>query len=271
MLSLLQRIFLTQESNQGFLHFRWILYKLKYLGNLNWGSVAEKRIVMRGWSHPRSHLDPQDSCQVQALGFVQERIQEQNNRVKEHFIQEDTHSEDKQWAVSEDKRDTRVWGCHFLWEVGVTQSNEWEEYSRYFGAGVGISRNWATIYSLTFIIMVQVDVSFSLLVCYNDDSRLRLKVQWKSTCLPSWTCLALISLYCVLGLCHSFRDCALPPFCLSRADLHQKIWHQLLMVYENVALHQSTLAIRSKEEVQDWTSATGSKKCRNTLGLGIMR
>ena len=32
-LSLLQRIFLTQESNQGLLHCRWILYQLRYEGS----------------------------------------------------------------------------------------------------------------------------------------------------------------------------------------------------------------------------------------------
>ena len=32
-LSLLQGIFLTQESNQGLLHFRWILYQLSYEGS----------------------------------------------------------------------------------------------------------------------------------------------------------------------------------------------------------------------------------------------
>ena len=32
-LSLLQRIFLTQECNQGLLHRRWILYQLSYQGN----------------------------------------------------------------------------------------------------------------------------------------------------------------------------------------------------------------------------------------------
>ena len=32
-LSLLQWIFLTQESNQGLLHCRWILYQLSYQGN----------------------------------------------------------------------------------------------------------------------------------------------------------------------------------------------------------------------------------------------
>ena len=33
-LSLLHRIFLTQESNQGLLHCRWVLYQLSYPGSL---------------------------------------------------------------------------------------------------------------------------------------------------------------------------------------------------------------------------------------------
>ena len=32
-LTLLQGIFLTQESNQGLLHCRWILYQLSYNGS----------------------------------------------------------------------------------------------------------------------------------------------------------------------------------------------------------------------------------------------
>ena len=32
-LSLLQGIFTTQESNQGLLHYRWILYQLSYQGS----------------------------------------------------------------------------------------------------------------------------------------------------------------------------------------------------------------------------------------------
>ena len=32
-LSLLQQIFLNQESNQGLLHCRWILYQLSYQGS----------------------------------------------------------------------------------------------------------------------------------------------------------------------------------------------------------------------------------------------
>ena len=40
-LSLLQRIFLTQESNLGLLHFRQILYQLSYQGS----PVATRKIV----------------------------------------------------------------------------------------------------------------------------------------------------------------------------------------------------------------------------------
>ena len=40
-LSLLQRIFLTQELNQGLLHCRWILYKLSYQGS----SVLQKWVL----------------------------------------------------------------------------------------------------------------------------------------------------------------------------------------------------------------------------------
>ena len=35
-LSLLQWIFLTQESNQGLLHYRWILYQLSYQGSCHY-------------------------------------------------------------------------------------------------------------------------------------------------------------------------------------------------------------------------------------------
>ena len=41
-------------------------------------------------------------------------------------------------------------------------------------------------------IMVPVGVSLSLLMCYIEHI-LRLKGQWKSARLPSWTCLILIS------------------------------------------------------------------------------
>ena len=87
-----------------------------------------------------------------------------------------------------------------------------------FQEGVGISRNWATAHFLILMVglgtvMAPVGVSFSLLMCYSEHI-LRLKVWQKSTSLPSWTHLVLISLCHVLGLCHSFKGCALPlPSC----------------------------------------------------------
>ena len=41
--------------------------------------------------------------------------------------------------------------------------------------------------------------------------RLMIKVQLNLNCLLSWTHLILISLCYALGLCHSFKSCALPP------------------------------------------------------------
>ena len=32
----------------------------------------------------------------------------------------------------------------------ISQANEWEDYSNYFGNGVGISRNWASTHFLDF-------------------------------------------------------------------------------------------------------------------------
>ena len=43
-LSLLQRIFPTQESNQGLLHCRWILHQLNYQGNPKYLLVCLKYI-----------------------------------------------------------------------------------------------------------------------------------------------------------------------------------------------------------------------------------
>ena len=96
----------------------------------------------------------------------------------------------------------------------MSQANGWEEYSSYFGEGVGISRIWPTTHFLIFIVglgtvMVPMSPSFSLLVCYNE-CMLRLKVYRKQTHPPFWTQLILTSLYHVIGLCHSFKVCALP-------------------------------------------------------------
>ena len=54
-LSLLQRIFQTQESNRGLLHCRWILYQLSYQGSPNC-SVVSDSLQLHGlyslWSSP---------------------------------------------------------------------------------------------------------------------------------------------------------------------------------------------------------------------------
>ena len=44
-LSLLQWIFLTQESNQGLLHCRWILYQLSYQGSLHTLNYSIKKVA----------------------------------------------------------------------------------------------------------------------------------------------------------------------------------------------------------------------------------
>ena len=82
-----------------------------------------------------------------------------------------------------------------------------------FWEGAGISRDWATAHFLILMVclgtvMAPVGMSFSLLTCYNE-CILKFKV-W-STCPPSWTHLVLIRLCLVLGLCHFFKGCALPP------------------------------------------------------------
>ena len=45
-LSLLQQIFLTQESNWGLLHCRWILYQLSYQGSLI--DTEKNQVTARG-------------------------------------------------------------------------------------------------------------------------------------------------------------------------------------------------------------------------------
>ena len=45
-LSLLQGIFLTQESNRGLLHCRWMLYQLSYQGSLFYCTTTCKSIIL---------------------------------------------------------------------------------------------------------------------------------------------------------------------------------------------------------------------------------
>ena len=52
-LTLLQRIFLTQELNQGLLHCRQILYQLSYKGSLYWFFIKQALLL---FSLPSSNL-----------------------------------------------------------------------------------------------------------------------------------------------------------------------------------------------------------------------
>ena len=82
----------------------------------------------------------------------------------------------------------------------------WEEYSSFGGEEVGISRTWATFHCLTFTVnlgsvmaLVVAWVCHLACWCVSNEHMLRLKVWWKSTHLPPWIYLMLISLCCVTG------------------------------------------------------------------------
>ena len=83
-------------------------------------------------------------------------------------------------------------------------THRWEDYSSCFWEGVEIPRTWATAHSSAchqYLGNVQAPLgaSFHLLT---EDQGLVL--------LPSWSHLILISLCCVLGLCHPFKSYDLP-------------------------------------------------------------
>ena len=73
-LSLLQRIFLTQESNQSLLHCRQILYELSYKGSLNsvqFSSVAQSCPIL---CDPMNHSTPGLPVQHQLPEFTQTHV-----------------------------------------------------------------------------------------------------------------------------------------------------------------------------------------------------
>ena len=57
-LSLLQGIFLTQESNQGLLYYRWILYQLSYQGRRPWKSAENFAFLVPLQISSESPLSP---------------------------------------------------------------------------------------------------------------------------------------------------------------------------------------------------------------------
>ena len=145
------------------------------------------------------------------------------------WVQLETHSTDRVYGSSQKARavlgethfiDKSVCSkCDWLVFMGqvISYTNEWEDYSKHFEEGwrfPGIGP-LPTLWSLVSLgnVLAPLGVSFSLLI-YSSDHILRIKVQLKLTCLPSQTHLILTGLCCILGLCHSFKGCALsPPSC----------------------------------------------------------
>ena len=112
------------------------------------------------------------------------------------------------WAVSRGTCGLGLWCGQLIW------GDEWGSYSSCSGEGVEISRNWVTAHVWSLVVglgtvMAPLGVSRSLLVCY---SECILRVKGWLACLPCWTHLTLISLCCVLGMCHSWEvvPCPLP-------------------------------------------------------------
>ena len=49
----------------------------------------------------------------------------------------------------------------------ISQANEWEDYSNYFGEGVGISRNWAIAHFFGLLLLA-LELSWHLWACHLD-------------------------------------------------------------------------------------------------------
>ena len=49
----------------------------------------------------------------------------------------------------------------FFIGLGSFVAHEWEEYSSYFGEGIGVSRSWATVHFLAFMATAPG-------ICYNE-------------------------------------------------------------------------------------------------------
>ena len=129
------------------------------------------------WVCCRKESGAQEDGQVPGTsvkcGFLALRI-ENNSRLNHSKVKESLFREIytlHRWSVAISES-TRVWVISFY--------RGGEEYSSYVREGVGISKNWATTYYLTFYgglgtVMTPVGVSFSILMCYNE-CILRLKV-----------------------------------------------------------------------------------------------
>ena len=104
-----------------------------------------------------------------------------------------------------------VWLVFISWVISY--ANEWEDYSNYLGDGAETSWIWATAHSLVLVTWNCHGTSGCVISLADSGSR-------SSLVYHLWSHLILISLCCVLGLCHSFKSCALPLSLL----LHQCFW-----------------------------------------------
>ena len=66
-----------------------------------------------------------------------------------------------------------MWLAFIGWVI--SEANEWEDYSNYFGEGVEISRNWATTHFLVFrqLALEEINPEYSL-----EGLTLKLKLQY---------------------------------------------------------------------------------------------
>ena len=123
-----------------------------------------------------------------------------HSKVKEGLLRAKHPTE---YGPPQKMRSTRVQGCWFLQGQVISQANEWEDYSNYFGEGMGISRNWATAHFSVFYGPV------SELSCHLADLLQRVYTESSGLVevnhLPSQTQLVLTSLCPVLNACHSFK------------------------------------------------------------------
>ena len=79
-LSLLQRIFPTQELNQGFLHYRWVLYQLSYQGSPQFSSVQSLSCLTL--CNPMNRSTPGLPVHCQLLEFTQTHIHQVSDAIQ---------------------------------------------------------------------------------------------------------------------------------------------------------------------------------------------
>ena len=78
-LSLLQQIFLTQESNWGLLHCRWILYQLSYQFIAKKATSGKKKNLKNNLSLHLKELEKEEPTKLK-LGIKQRNHKDQSRK-----------------------------------------------------------------------------------------------------------------------------------------------------------------------------------------------